>query len=83
MATNSVSIVLHSLKLPGPGGESRKGGCVPSPWAECTQEIHSINSLCVELEKMPGLITFWSKFLGDDDEWIGLFLSLWCGGINF
>ena len=22
---------LHSLSLPGPGGESREGGCVPSP----------------------------------------------------
>jgi hypothetical protein len=31
---NFVSIALHSLSLPGPGGESREGGCVPSP---CTQ----------------------------------------------
>ncbi len=29
---NFVSIALHSLSLPGPGGESREGGCVPSPW---------------------------------------------------
>ena len=28
---NFVSIALHSLSLPGPGGESREGGCVPSP----------------------------------------------------
>jgi hypothetical protein len=28
-----------------------------------------ISSLCDELEKMP-LLTFWSTFLGDDDEWI-------------
>ncbi len=27
-----VSIALHSLSLPGPGGESREGGCVPPPW---------------------------------------------------
>jgi hypothetical protein len=27
----SVSIALHSLTLPGPGGESREGGCMP-PW---------------------------------------------------
>jgi hypothetical protein len=27
--------------------------------------LPSINSLCAELEKMP-LVTFWSKFLGDD-----------------
>ena len=26
-----LSIALHSLTLPGPGGESREGGCVPSP----------------------------------------------------
>ncbi len=26
---NSASIALHSLTLPGPGGESREGGCVP------------------------------------------------------
>jgi hypothetical protein len=26
------SIALHKLTLPGPGGESREGGCVPSPW---------------------------------------------------
>ena len=25
----SVSIALHNLTLPGPGGESREGGCVP------------------------------------------------------
>jgi hypothetical protein len=30
----------------------------------------SLKALCVELRKMP-LITFWSKWLGDDDEWIG------------
>jgi hypothetical protein len=38
-----------------------------------------MNSLCVELEKMP-LITFWSKFLGDDDSSIVVcisFKSLW------
>ena len=29
---NSASIALHSLTLPGPGNESREGGCVPSPW---------------------------------------------------
>ncbi len=32
----SVSIALHNLKLPGPGGESREGGCVtwlPDPGA--------------------------------------------------
>jgi hypothetical protein len=23
------------------------------------------------------LIRFWSKYLGDDDEWIGLFLPRW------
>jgi hypothetical protein len=28
-----VSIALHRLTLPGPGGESREGGSVPSPWA--------------------------------------------------
>jgi hypothetical protein len=27
----SASIALHSLTLPGPGGESREGGCVHSP----------------------------------------------------
>jgi len=27
-----LSIALHSLTLPGPGNESREGGCVPSPW---------------------------------------------------
>ncbi len=27
---NSVSIALHNLTLPGPGGESREGGCVLS-----------------------------------------------------
>jgi hypothetical protein len=31
-----VSIALHSLSLPGPGGESREGGCVPSPCPHCT-----------------------------------------------
>ncbi len=30
----SVSIALHNLTLPGPGGESREGGCVPSPWVQ-------------------------------------------------
>ncbi len=29
-----VSITLHSLTLPGPGGESREVGCVPSPWVK-------------------------------------------------
>jgi hypothetical protein len=46
--------------------------------SECTQEIgflQSINSLCVELEKMP-LITFWSKFLGDDDSSIVVCITL-------
>jgi hypothetical protein len=28
----SASIALHSHTLPAPGGESREGGCVPSPW---------------------------------------------------
>jgi hypothetical protein len=28
----SASIALHSRTLPAPGGESREGGCVPSPW---------------------------------------------------
>jgi hypothetical protein len=32
-------------------------------------------TMCVELGKMP-LITSGSKCLGDDDEWIGLLLSL-------
>jgi hypothetical protein len=32
---NFVSIALHSLTLPGPAGESREGGCVPSPWSTC------------------------------------------------
>ncbi len=31
--------------------------------------LQRVNSLCVELEKMP-LITIWSTFLEDDDEWI-------------
>jgi len=31
---NSVSVALNSLTLPGPGGESREGGYVPSPWFE-------------------------------------------------
>jgi hypothetical protein len=38
--------------------------------------VYCINSLWVELEKMP-LITFWNRFLGDDYVWIGLFLPLW------
>jgi hypothetical protein len=28
------------------------------------------------------LITFWSKCLGHDDEWIGLFLPLWFNSFN-
>jgi hypothetical protein len=38
--------------------------------------ISSVQTLCVDLKKMP-LITFWSKCLEDDDKWIGLFLPLW------
>ncbi len=37
--------------------------------------LQRVNSLCVELEKMP-LITFWGTFLEDDDVWIGLFLHI-------
>jgi hypothetical protein len=33
---NSLSIALHSLTLPGPGGESREGSCIPSPWYQHT-----------------------------------------------
>ncbi len=29
---------LHSLTLPGPGGESGEGGCVPSPWESFVDE---------------------------------------------
>jgi hypothetical protein len=50
------------------------------PMTKCTKEIGYLifqsKTLCVELEKMP-LITFWSKCLGNDAVWIGLFLSLW------
>ncbi len=51
---------------------------------EFTQEsvyLKSINSLCVELEKMP-LITFWNKFVRDDNSSIVVcisFNSLWRG----
>ncbi len=40
---------------------------------ECSQEIGYLQSynLCVELGKMP-LITFWSEYLEEDDEWISL-----------
>jgi hypothetical protein len=34
----SASIALHSLTLPAPGGESREGGCVPSPWSTLAGE---------------------------------------------
>ncbi len=34
----SVSIALHNLTLSGPGGESREGGCVPSP---CQKTVFS------------------------------------------
>jgi hypothetical protein len=39
---NSVSIALHKLTLPGPGGESREGCCVPSP---CSRIANTINYL--------------------------------------
>jgi hypothetical protein len=35
----SASIALHSLTLPGPGGNSREGGCIPSPWSEAQNPI--------------------------------------------
>jgi hypothetical protein len=35
----------------------------------------------VELQKMP-LNTFWSKFLRDDDESIGIFFLYWLAPVN-
>jgi hypothetical protein len=34
----SVSVALHNLTLPGPGGENREGGCVTSPWLNHAQQ---------------------------------------------
>ncbi len=44
--------------------------------------VYCINSLWVELEKMP-LITFWNRFLGDAYKWTGLLLPLWQGVMVF
>ncbi len=72
----------------GEGERGNRGEYKSQSWfentnmTECTQEIRflqSLNSPCVELEKMP-LITFWSKLLGADDSSIVVFLvySLCC-----
>ncbi len=34
-----VSIALYNLTLRGPGGKSREGGCVPSPWVYWTEDF--------------------------------------------
>ncbi len=45
---NSVSIALHSLTLPGPGGESREGGCISSP---CVGVDHVFGGLELIMER--------------------------------
>jgi hypothetical protein len=51
-------ICLHSvtqLTLPGPGGESREGGCVPSPWTYLARtEMEKIEEVDDEAAHVPG-----------------------------
>ncbi len=42
-------ICIQSVTLPGPGGESREGGCVPSPWSQCT--LFCVNPLFVRARR--------------------------------
>ncbi len=54
----SVSIALHNLTLPGPGGESREGSCVPSPLANTKEnprgeeDMSSLYFLAVYLDSL-------------------------------
>jgi hypothetical protein len=60
------------------GEYKSQSGIENTKMTECTQEIgylQSINSQCVELEKMP-LITFRSKYLGDNDRSVVICISL-------
>jgi hypothetical protein len=76
---NFVSIALHSLTLPGPGGESREGGCVLSPWLqprEMTRETR---------EGWPSLLTVETGENGDSKSTNerSCSLGLLCGTRDF